>query len=98
MAAQSKVMTKADILAHFADKFDMSKASVGGFFDEIVALAAKEVNDAGSFTIPGLGKLTLSYRQARKGRNPATGQEIDIAAKTIVKMKLGKTCQDAIVK
>jgi DNA-binding protein HU-beta len=65
--------------------------------DEIAALAVAETKKAESFTLPGIGKLVLSKRKARKGRNPATGEEIKIPAKTVVKMRIAKACKDAIV-
>jgi hypothetical protein len=46
---------------------------------------------------PGIGKLVLQKRKARKGRNPATGAEIKIPAKTVVKMRVAKACAEAIV-
>jgi hypothetical protein len=45
---------------------------------------------AGSFTLPGIGKLVISKRKARMGRNPATGEPRKIPAKTVVKMKVAK--------
>jgi DNA-binding protein HU-beta len=48
--------------------------------------------------VPGLGKLVLVQRQARMGRNPATGESIAIPAKTVVKFRLAKVCKDSVVK
>jgi len=97
MAAGKKPMTKAQIITHFATKFELPKKAVGEILDELVGLATSETKKVGSFTIPGIGKLAMVKRKARKGRNPATGQEIKIPAKTVVKMRLAKACQDAIV-
>lgn len=52
---------------------------------------------AGEFTIPGLGKLVKAERKARTGRNPATGEAIQIPAKTTVKFRLAKGAKDAVV-
>jgi len=60
-------------------------------------LATAETTKAGVFTFPGIGKLVLSKRKARKGRNPATDEEINIPAKTVVKMRFAKACKEAIV-
>jgi DNA-binding protein HU-beta len=60
-------------------------------------LAIAETKKAGAFTFPGIGKLVLVKRKARKGRNPATGEEINIPAKTVVKMRIAKACKEAIV-
>ncbi len=92
-----KPLTKAQIVAHFADKFEMPRKSATAILDEVVALAIDETKKAGSFTIPGLGKLVLSKRNARMGRNPATGATIKIPAKTVVKMRIAKAAKDAIV-
>ena len=48
-------------------------------------------------TFPGIGKLVLQKRKARKGRNPATGEAIKIPAKTVVKMRIAKACKESIV-
>jgi DNA-binding protein HU-beta len=48
-------------------------------------------------TVPGLGKLVKKHRAARMGRNPATGAEIKIPAKTVVKFKISKAAKDAIL-
>ena len=50
-----------------------------------------------SFTIPGVGKLVLVNRKARIGRNPATGEQIQIPAKKVVKFRVAKACKDAVL-
>ena len=73
----------------------MSKKSAGLFIDELVKLAYKEAKN--SFTIPGLGKIVLVNRKARIGRNPATGAQIQIPAKRVVKFRIAKAAKDAIL-
>ena len=90
-------MTKSQIVSHFAGKFELSKKAVSGILDEVVALAVSETKKAGSFTLPGIGKLVLVKRKARMGRNPATGATIKIPAKTVVKMRIAKAAKEAIV-
>jgi DNA-binding protein HU-beta len=63
----------------------------------MAALAITETKKIGSFILPGIGKLVLSKRKARVGRNPATGEEIEIPARTVVKMRIAKACKEAIV-
>jgi DNA-binding protein HU-beta len=65
--------------------------------DQLASLATSETKKTGSFTLPGIGKLVLQKRKARKGRNPATGESINIPAKTVVKMRIAKACKEAIV-
>jgi DNA-binding protein HU-beta len=97
MAASKKPVTKNQIVTHFAEKFELSKKAASSIIDEMAMLAIAETKKAGAFTFPGVGKLVLVKRKARKGRNPATGEEINIPAKTVVKMRIAKSCKEAIV-
>ena len=90
-------MTKNQILAALSEKTEMSKKEVGEFFDTLTALAYDEVRTNGEFVLPGFGKLVKAHRKARMGRNPATGEEIHIKAKTVVKFRLAKAAKDAVL-
>ena len=92
-----KPMTKSQIISHFAGTFELSKKTAAAVVDEVAALAVSETKKSGSFTLPGIGKLVISKRKARMGRNPATGESIKIPAKTVVKMRIAKACKEAIV-
>jgi DNA-binding protein HU-beta len=95
--AGKKPLTKSQIVSYVANKFDFSKKTAAAIIEEMAALAVAETKKAGAFTFPGIGKLVLVKRKARVGRNPATGQPINIPAKTVVKMRVAKACKDAIV-
>ena len=95
--AEKKAMTKTEIIQHFADTFELTKKDAKAILDEMANLATTQAKKVGEFTIPGIGKLVKDKRKARKGRNPATGEEIKIPAKTVVKMRLSKVCKDAVV-
>lgn len=90
-------LTKAQTLAAIADKTGMSKKEVGEFMDKLVELAYHHVKSDGEFTVPGVGKLVKVHRNARMGRNPATGAQISIPAKTVVKFRVAKAAKDAIL-
>jgi DNA-binding protein HU-beta len=90
-----KPMSKSAIVGHFANKFDMKKKEAASVFEELSSLAYKEARN--SFTIPGIGKLVLVNRKARLGRNPKTGETIQIPAKTVVKFRIAKAAKDAIL-
>ena len=92
-----KPMTKGQIVSQFAGKFELSKKASVAIIEEVAALAVSETKKAGSFTLPGVGKLVLVKRKARMGRNPATGEAIKIPAKTVVKMRIAKAAKEAIV-
>ena len=91
----SKKMSKTQIVAHLADKLGLTKRQVAEGLDELVQLAYKQAKN--SFTIPGLGKLVVVNRKARMGRNPATGEQIKIPAKRVLKFRIAKAAKDAIL-
>jgi DNA-binding protein HU-beta len=88
-------LTKSQILSTLAEKTGVSKKDAGQFIEELVKLSYKEAKN--EFTIPGLGKLVLKNRKARIGRNPATGAQIQIPAKRVVKFRIAKAAKDAIL-
>lgn len=88
---------KAQLLTELSTALEISKKDVAAFLDAFVDLAYKETKKNGAFIIPGVGKLVLRRTKKRKGRNPATGAEIDIPAKTVVRFSLFKACKEAIV-
>ncbi len=97
MAKAKKPMTKSQLVAHFAETFELTKKTSSEIFEELATLAAKETKKLGTFSIPGIGKLTKKKRKARMGRNPATGESIKIPAKMVVKARISKTLKDAVL-
>jgi DNA-binding protein HU-beta len=97
MAATAKPLTKSQLVTELSDKLNMSKKDVSSFLETLADIAYKETKKKDSFVLPGFGKLVKVKRKARKGRNPATGEEIQIKAKTVVKFRVAKACKDAIV-
>ena len=90
-------MTKSQVLTALAETTGLSKKEVGEFLEKMVELAYKEVKGSGEFVVPGSGKLVKVNRKARMGRNPATGEEIHIPAKTVVKFRVAKAAKDAVL-
>ena len=97
MATGKKVLTKGQVVTHLADKFEISKKDAAFMLDEYAALAIAETKKKGAFILPGIGKSVLVKRKARIGRNPQTGKEIKIPAKTVVKIRPAKAFKEAIV-
>ncbi len=91
----AKVMTKAQLVAKIAEKASITKKATVEILDFIAEIAYKEAKN--TFTLPGLGKLVLVQRKARIGRNPATGETINIKAKKVVKFRVAKAAKDAIL-
>lgn len=80
-----------------ASKTGHTKKDVAALLEALVDVAYAQTKKAGEFAIPGLGKLVKKHRAARMGRNPATGAEIQIPAKTVVKFRVAKAAKDAIL-
>ena len=93
--AEKKPMTKTQLVAHLAEQVSVTKKQAGEMLAALVETAYKQAKLG--FTIPGLGKLVVAKRKARLGRNPATGAQIKIPAKTVVKFRVAKACKDAVV-
>lgn len=90
-------LTQAQVITALAEGADLNKTVVKSLLEDLSALAVKETKKNGVFIVPGIGRLVKSDRQARMGRNPATGESIKIPAKKVVKFRLAKACKDAIV-
>ena len=91
-ATGKKRMTQSDVINYFAERTGMKRAQVKQLFEDLANLATTEVKSSGEFVLPGFGKLVRSERKAREGRNPATGETIQIPAKTTLKFRVGKAC------
>jgi DNA-binding protein HU-beta len=91
----AKALSKSQIAAEIAGKSGITKKQATEILEQLATLAYK--NAKNSFTLPGLGKLVLVNRKARIGRNPATGEQIQIPAKRVVKFRVAKAAKDAIL-
>lgn len=96
-ASGKRRMTQSEVINHFAEKTGMKRAQIKEFFEELSNLASQEVKSNGEFVLPGFGKLVRSERKAREGRNPATGETIQIPAKTTLKFRVGKSMKDTVL-
>ena len=90
-------MTQTEIVQTLADKCEINKKVAKSLLDTFANMAVAEVKKNGVFNLPGIGRLVRVARKARMGRNPATGETIKIAAKTVVKFRVAKAAKDAIV-
>ena len=89
-------MTQTQLVRHLAEKCALNNKVSRGFLDELAKVAIGETKKNGVFVLPGIGRLVKANRKARMGRNPATGEPIKIAAKTVVKFRVAKAAKDAI--
>ena len=90
-------MTKAQLMTALAEKSGLAKKDVMSLMDQLVEMAYMHVKKDGVFVLPGFGKLVKVHRAARMGRNPATGEQISIPAKTVVKFRVAKAAKDAVL-
>ena len=90
-------MTQSQIVKTLADKCQVTKKISQQFLAALAQTAISEVKKNGLFVVPGLGRLVRVERKARMGRNPATGQAIQIPAKKVVKFRVAKAAKEAIV-
>ena len=90
-------MTQSQIIEALATKSDVPKKTAKALMTTLAETAISEVKRNGLFVVPGIGRLVKVERNARMGRNPATGEAIKIAAKKVVKFRVAKAAKDAIV-
>ena len=95
--AKKEIKTKAQIVEAVAEKSGVSKKQAKAALEALVAIAYEGAKQKDGFTVPGLGKLILKQQKARTGRNPATGAEIKIPAKKVLKFRIAKAAKDAIL-
>ena len=89
-----KALTKGKIIEALAGEAGLSKKDVGAVLAALTELAYAQA--VVGFTLPGIGKLVVVNRKARVGRNPATGEQIKIPAKKVLKFRIAKQAKDAI--
>lgn len=91
-------MSKSDIVSHMASKAGISKASAADALDAMIEAVEQGIGRARQgegVRVPGLGTFTVRHRAARTGRNPRTGESIQIAASYSVGFKASKSLKDA---
>ncbi len=82
-------MNQAELIETIADLEDISKASAQDIISSVFESITEALEDGQDVQIRDFGKFVVSDRKARKGRNPATGESIDIAASKAVSFKVG---------
>ena len=95
--AEVKRMTQTAIVRELAETTSLNNKVAKQFIDSLAEVAVRETKKNGVFIVPGIGRLIRAERKARVGRNPATGEEIKIPAKKVVKFRVAKSVKDAIV-
>ncbi len=89
-------MNKSELIEKIADEAEVSRAAAGRALDATIRAITEALKAGDPVTLVGFGSFLVSAREARKGRNPATGEEIMIAASRTPKFKAGKALRDAV--
>jgi len=91
-------MTKTELINMLAAETNSEKRQAKMFLEGLTAIVEKTIKKGGEVPMSGLGKFRVAKRKARMGRNPATGEPIKIAAKTVVKFTVAKNLKDLVKK
>lgn len=89
-------MTKSELVSELAAAAGSTKTAAENFLDALGPFVTSELKRGGEVTLPGIGKLSVARREARAGRNPQTGETVQIAARNAVKFKASKPLSDAV--
>jgi DNA-binding protein HU-beta len=89
-------MTKAELIEGLANKLPMGKAEAEKAINIILEDIISALKQGERVNISGFGTFSVSSRQARTGRNPKTGESIQIAASRSAKFKPGKQLKDSL--
>ncbi len=90
-------MTKVELVEKMAKDAGITKAAAGTALASLIDGITKALKKKdGKVTLVGFGTFSKSHRNARKGRNPQTGETIKIKASNVVKFKAGKKLKDAV--
>lgn len=89
-------MNKAELIDAVAAGADLSKADAGRAVDSVVDAVTSALAKGQQVSVVGFGTFSVKHRAARSGRNPRTGETIQIAASNVPGFKAGKALKDAV--
>ena len=89
-------MNKSDLIERMADQAGISKTAAGAALDAATEAIKGTLRKGGSVTLVGFASFSVTKRAARTGRNPRTGDTVDIKARKAHKFTAGKSFKDAL--
>lgn len=89
-------MTKAELVEKLSDEANTTKATTLAILESLTQTITETLKRDEKFVLVGLGNFSIGHRAARQGRNPQTGEPIQIAASNTVKFKATKSLRDAV--
>ncbi len=92
---KGNTVNKSQLVDQIADNADISKAAAGRALDALVETVTETLKSGDQVTLVGFGSFVVRERAARTGRNPKTGEAIEISAAKVPAFKAGKALKDA---
>ena len=89
-------MNKNDLISQVADDAGLSKVDATKAVDAVLDNIAGSLSNGGEVRLVGFGTFSVTHRKATTGRNPRTGEAIQIKASNQPKFKAGKALKDAV--
>ncbi len=89
-------MNKADLIEAVSSRASLSKSDAAAAVDAVFDAISGTLSNQGTVSLIGFGTFSTSNRAARTGRNPRTGETINIAATCVPKFKPGKSLKEAV--
>ena len=89
-------MNKTELVAAIADKTELSKKDSEKALKAFIDVVSEELKKGEKIQLVGFGTFEVSERAAREGRNPLTGEKMQIKASKAPKFKAGKALKDAV--
>lgn len=89
-------MNKVELVAAIAEKAEISRKDAEKALKAFTEVVTDEIKNGGKVQLVGFGTFETSTREARVGRNPRTGENMEIAASRVPKFKAGKALKDIV--
>ena len=89
-------MNKADLVNSISEKTGLTKSKTNEVVDALVSSITESLKSGEKVTLVGFGTFATTKKEARKGRNPKTGETIEIPSKTVAKLKAGSELSKSV--
>jgi DNA-binding protein HU-beta len=89
-------MNKSELVDAIAESAEVTKTVAARMVNSLVLTVSDALSKGDQVVIPGFGTFSVGNRSARTGRNPQTGQTIEIKASRVAKFKVGKALKEAV--
>ena len=89
-------LTKSDLISTVSDATGFTKTDTGKVIDSVFGAIKSGLANGDSISMIGFGTFSVGERSAREGRNPSTGEKIQIAAAKVPKFKAGKDLKESV--